>query len=82
MGANSTVIKRSIVLRGHKTSISIEDDFWSALKEMALERQQTLSAVVEAIDKQRHSGSLSSAIRVFVVRHYRDMSRRDHASTP
>jgi predicted DNA-binding ribbon-helix-helix protein len=81
MAVNSTVVKRSIVLRGHKTSVSIEDDFWSALKEVASERNKTLSAVVEAIDEERHSGSLSSAIRVFVVRHYRSLSRRDQTKT-
>jgi predicted DNA-binding ribbon-helix-helix protein len=81
MAVNSTVIKRSIVLRGHKTSVSIEDDFWSALKEVASERDKTLSAVVEGIDEERHSGSLSSAIRVFVIRHYRSLSRRDQTKT-
>jgi predicted DNA-binding ribbon-helix-helix protein len=69
----STVIKRSIVVAGHKTSITLEDAFWSALKEIAAHRYMTLSALVAAIDadRQQHS-NLSSAIRVFVFNEYRD----------
>lgn len=68
----STVIKRSIVIDRHKTSISIEDVFWNSLKEIARERGSTLSELVATIDEARSSGSnLSSAIRVFILEHYR-----------
>jgi predicted DNA-binding ribbon-helix-helix protein len=68
----STVIKRSIVIDRHKTSISIEDVFWNSLKEIARERGSTLSELVASIDSGRGAGSnLSSAIRVFILEHYR-----------
>ena len=51
--AKPTVAKRSIVLAGHKTSVSLEDPFWSALKEIAARRHMTLSALVAAIDTER-----------------------------
>lgn len=61
----TTVTKRSVVLAGRKTSISLEDEFWHGLKAIARQQQRTLSAVVGEIDQNRH-GNLSSAIRVFV----------------
>jgi predicted DNA-binding ribbon-helix-helix protein len=69
----SKVLKRSIVLRGHKTSISIEDEFWAGLKHIAEERGMTLSALVNKIDDRREYGNLSSAIRVHVLTYYRDL---------
>jgi predicted DNA-binding ribbon-helix-helix protein len=66
----SPVVKRSIVIAGHKTSVSLEDAFWSALKEIAVGRHITLSDLVGAIDAQRQHGNLSSAIRLFVLDHY------------
>jgi predicted DNA-binding ribbon-helix-helix protein len=67
----SPVIKRSIVIAGHKTSVSLEDEFWAGLKEIAAARQQTLSELVASIDTRRAGGNLSSAIRLFVLNHYR-----------
>ncbi len=67
----SPVVKRSIVIAGHKTSVSLEDAFWKALKEIALGRRATLSDLVAAIDSERRHGNLSSAIRLFVLDHYR-----------
>ena len=67
----SPVIKRSIVIAGHKTSVSLEDAFWKGLKEMALSRGVTLSDLVAAIDSERQLGNLSSAIRLFVLDHYK-----------
>jgi predicted DNA-binding ribbon-helix-helix protein len=69
----SLVAKRSIVIAGHKTSVSLEDAFWKALKEIASGRDLTLSNMVGAIDSVRVSGNLSSAIRLFVLDHYRTM---------
>ena len=63
----SSIIKRSIVIDGHKTSVSLEDAFWSGLKEIARGQQATLSNVVAEIDKARQRGNLSSAIRLFVL---------------
>lgn len=68
----SPVVKRSIVIAGHKTSISLEDAFWKGLKEIAGSRQQTLSDIVAEIDKGRQQGNLSSAIRLFVLDFYRN----------
>jgi predicted DNA-binding ribbon-helix-helix protein len=67
----SPVVKRSIVIAGHKTSVSLEDAFWDALKEIAIVRNATLSEVVAGIDASRSQGNLSSAIRLFVLDHYR-----------
>ena len=67
----SPVVKRSIVLRGHKTSVSLEDEFWKGLKEIAGKRLMTLSTLVDGIDVQRQQGNLSSALRLFVLDFYR-----------
>lgn len=67
----SPVVKRSIVIAGHKTSVSLEDTFWACLKEIASARELTLSDLVASIDTDRHAGNLSSAIRLFVLDHYR-----------
>jgi predicted DNA-binding ribbon-helix-helix protein len=67
----SPVIKRSIVIAGHKTSVSLEDAFWKGLKEIAARRQITLSDLVGAIDTGRELGNLSSAIRLFVLEYFR-----------
>ncbi len=68
----SLVVKRSVVVAGHKTSVSLEDAFWKSLKEIAGYRHMTLSALLAAIDSERHHGNLSSAIRLFVLGYYRD----------
>lgn len=68
---NTPVVKRSIVIAGHKTSVSLEDAFWQGLKEIAAERDMTLSELVGTIDTDRQGGNLSSAIRLFVLDHYR-----------
>jgi len=63
----SLVVKRSIVIAGHKTSVSLEDAFWRGLKEIALGQRLTLSSMVADIDTRRQAGNLSSAIRLFVL---------------
>jgi len=70
----SSVVKRSIVIASHKTSVSLEDAFWSSLKEIASERDETLSNLVAKIDADRQHGNLSSAIRLFVLDHVRDQA--------
>jgi predicted DNA-binding ribbon-helix-helix protein len=63
----SHVVKRSIVIAGHKTSVSLEDAFWDALKDIANHKDKTLSDLVADIDSTRAQGNLSSAIRLFVL---------------
>ena len=75
----SLVIKRSIVIAGHKTSVSLEDAFWSELKDIAEQKDQTLSSVVGEIDTRRLQGNLSSAIRLFVLDNARARASQ-HAS--
>ena len=67
----SPVVKRSIVIADHKTSVSLEDEFWKGLKEIAALRLTNLSGLVSKIDSQREHGNLSSAIRIFVLNFYR-----------
>ena len=68
----SSVAKHSVVVAGHKTSISLEDAFWNVLKEIADARDMTLSDLVAAVAAGRQYGNLSSAIRLFVLEFYRD----------
>ncbi len=63
----SPIVKRSIVIGGHKTSVSLEDAFWRGLKEIAHAERMTLSNIVSEIDKSRVQSNLSSAIRLFVL---------------
>jgi predicted DNA-binding ribbon-helix-helix protein len=76
----SPVIKRSIVIAGHKTSVSLEDAFWKGLKDIAVSRHMTLSDLVATIDTGRPHGNLSSAIRLFVLSHYQGKCN-GHADT-
>lgn len=79
----SPVVKRSIVIAGHKTSVSLEDAFWKGLKEIAGERDMTLSELVASIDSDRQHGNLSSGIRLFVLDHYRNqISHEDLGQRP
>jgi predicted DNA-binding ribbon-helix-helix protein len=73
----SPVVKRSIVIAGHKTSVSLEDEFWKGLKEIATDREMTLSDLVGAIDTDRRHGNLSSAIRLYVLNHFRERVGED-----
>src|SRR5262249_46160803 len=63
----SLVVKRSIVIGRHRTSVSLEDAFWSDLKEIARAQEATVSKVVTQIDGARQKGNLSSAIRFFFL---------------
>ena len=66
----SGIIKRSIALNGHKTSVSLEEDFFDGLKEIAGLQDKKVADLVAEIDKQRQTGNLSSAVRLFVLSHY------------
>jgi len=70
----SPVVKRSIVINGHKTSVSLEHEFWKGLKEIAGGRGLTLSELVALVDTERRQGNLSSAVRLFVLAHYRALA--------
>lgn len=60
--------KRSFSIQGHRTSISLETEFWAALKHAAAEDGQSLASLISAIDKERGSAGLSSAVRVWLLR--------------
>ena len=65
--ASAHVVKRSLVIAGHRTSISIEDAFWRRLRRIALERGLSLNRLAAMVDAARGDANLSSAIRVFVL---------------
>jgi predicted DNA-binding ribbon-helix-helix protein len=67
----SPVVKRSVVIGGHKTSVSLEEAFWDGMKEISRERGKTISELVSEIDDRRQQGNLSSALRLFVLDHFR-----------
>lgn len=69
--------KRSVRINGHPTSVSLEEAFWSALGDIADHRGQSVTRLIEQIDAERRSQGLSSAIRVFVLEHYRHGSGND-----
>lgn len=74
------IFKRSIVLRGNRTSVSLEDDFWQGLKEIARLQRKPLHVLVGELNDARDSASnLSSVIRSFVLAHYRSRSAQDAA---
>jgi predicted DNA-binding ribbon-helix-helix protein len=68
----SGVVKRSIVVAGRKTSVSLEDAFWKGLREIAVARDMTPSDLIATINSDRQQVNLSSAIRQFVLGVYRD----------
>ena len=70
----SSVIKHSIDIDGHKTSVSLENEFWEGLREIAELQRMTVSALTKRIDKERHDCNLSSAIRVYVVKHFKSQA--------
>jgi predicted DNA-binding ribbon-helix-helix protein len=66
-GANARVVKRSLVIAGHRTSVSLEDAFWRRLRTIAADRGLSLNSLAAMIDASRGGANLSSAIRVFVL---------------
>ncbi|MCK9918975.1 ribbon-helix-helix domain-containing protein [Microbacteriaceae bacterium K1510] len=73
----TAIIKRSIVLDGHKTSVSLEDEFWEGLREIAERNRANVSSLVRQIDHERKAGNLSSAIRVYVFNHFRGRTKSE-----
>lgn len=66
----SPVRKRSINVNGHRTGVSIEDEFWSALKEIAARKETALFELCSQIDKDRADDNLSSAVQLFILAYY------------
>ena len=67
---NSGITKRSVLIKGRKTSISLEDMFWHALKDIAAEQRTSAAALLVQIDLKRGSTNFSSAVRQFVMAYY------------
>ena len=60
-------LKRSLTIAGHRTSLSLEPEFWTALNEAALKKKLSIAALVASIDQNRGDRNLSSAIRVWLL---------------
>lgn len=70
--SNARPKKRSLTLRGHRTSVSLEDPFWQALRDIAQEKSTSINALAAEIDASRDlEAGLASAIRLYVLDHYR-----------
>jgi predicted DNA-binding ribbon-helix-helix protein len=69
-------IKRSFALRGHRTSISLEAQFWDALKDAASHEGMSLAALVADIDENRQGSGLSGAVRIWILDYYRRQNAR------
>ena len=67
----SRPVKRSFSIKGHRTSISLEAEFWDALKEAALEDRLPLASLIDRIDRERGTSGLSSAVRIWLLRRYK-----------
>jgi predicted DNA-binding ribbon-helix-helix protein len=74
------VYKRSVIIGGHKTSISLEEAFWREIRDIAAARGITVSALLREIDERRQTANLSSAIRVYVLEYVR--AQADQARLP
>jgi predicted DNA-binding ribbon-helix-helix protein len=70
----SAITKRSVVIGGHKTSVSLEEPFWNAVREIAGSQQVTVSSLLRQIDLERRNSNLSSAIRVYVLENVRSQT--------
>jgi predicted DNA-binding ribbon-helix-helix protein len=69
---SSLVVKHTVLIGGYHTSISLEAAFWTALKEIAHERRETLRHLISSINADRQSANLSSVLRVFILEYYRN----------
>ena len=77
----SAIIKHSVVINGHKTSVSLEQPFWSVVREIANGEGTTVSAVLRRVDASRSQANLSSAVRVYVLQHVRALVAAHEAAT-
>jgi predicted DNA-binding ribbon-helix-helix protein len=74
------MIKRSMTIHGHRTSVSLERSFWEMLDEMALRQGRSLASLVQAVDRKRE-GSLSSALRLYVLAELKKETAADKTDT-
>ena len=72
----SMITKRSVMVKNHKTSVTLEDDFWQALHEIARLRRVSLSRLISSIDADRGFANLSSAIRLFILKFFKEEQAR------
>jgi predicted DNA-binding ribbon-helix-helix protein len=66
----SLIVKRSVRIHGHKTSVCLEDEFWNAIKQISADRNTSIEKLALKIDNEREHPNLSSAIRLFVLDYY------------
>ncbi|HEY5794996.1 MAG TPA: ribbon-helix-helix domain-containing protein [Bosea sp. (in: a-proteobacteria)] len=66
--------KRSLTIAGHRTSVSLEEPFWDALKEIAAAEELTVAALIAQVDSGREAVNLSSALRLYVLAHYKRLA--------
>ncbi|SEG08660.1 ribbon-helix-helix domain-containing protein [Bosea lathyri] len=66
--------KRSLSIAGHRTSVSLEDPFWDALKQIAATEERTIAALIAEVDSKRDATNLSSALRLHVLAHYKRLA--------
>ncbi len=67
--------KYSLTLAGHRTSVSMEEPFWEALKDISKHKNQSITAIVSLIDRNREDLPLSSAIRIYVLEYFKEKSQ-------
>ena len=78
----TTITKRSISVNGNRTSVSLEDEFWQGLREIAKKEGRAITELVEQINRETHNVNLSSAIRVFVLKRFRASADTPKPSSP
>lgn len=70
----SAVVKRSVVVNGHKTSVSLENEFWDALRQVAKQSNVSVARLLVEIERSRTTINLSSAIRIFLLNYFRTLN--------
>jgi predicted DNA-binding ribbon-helix-helix protein len=78
----SAIIKRSVVINGHKTSVSLEQPFWDIARSLAEAERVTVSALLRRVDETRSHANLSSAVRVYVLQQVRAQAERAVKAPP
>ena len=69
-------IKKSLILSGHKTSVALENDFWTALEMIAKNKSISTDSIIQTIDKKERNGSIASALRVFILNSFIEMKKK------
>ena len=75
-GRKSKVVKRSVAFDGRKTSITLEEEFWTALREIAATQNARISELVATVDRSRNHANLSSSLRLHVLDYYQQLARK------